>query len=280
MLIRKTVLFLLVSFVLLSLSGCGGGSNGTSTVGDPLSPPGSTDQASKLYGNIMFTDKAGLQPGGQSNMLTPWEKKDVDPAINVSVVQLLPFKVTDSNGNPRVKVPVTLSVYSITSQNPDDVTIDFLVPSFPEPAVTEPNQQTITTDSAGMAIFNTEVAIKSPPAGRFTSLSVVFKAMTNDPIPVTAYVGGNYSLTSKLPTLAISPSSASFGTATDITFTISGGVTPFTVTSNNTGRVTAMLAPDGKTVTAHLVDTAQWSGSVTISAIDSAGQTVSATIER
>lgn len=154
--IRHTILFLLASFV-LTISGCGGGSSGTGAVSDPLSTKGNTNQTTdngsinnSANGFIMFTDKAGLEPGGQSNMLEPWEKKDVDPAVAASVaaMQLLPFKVTDSNGNPRAGVPVTLSVYSITTLDPDDVTIDFLVTP-----ITEPNQHTITTDSAGMAIF-------------------------------------------------------------------------------------------------------------------------------
>ena len=155
-----------------------------------------TFQIVRGSGVIMFTDKAGLPPGGQSNMLDPWEREIVDPVLtpSVAVLQLLPFKVTDSNGNPRVGVPITLSVYSITSLNPDDVIVDFLVPP-----LTEPDERTITTDSAGMGIFNVAVILESPPAGSFTSSSVVFKATTNDPIPVTAYVGGTYSLTSKAP---------------------------------------------------------------------------------
>lgn len=199
--IQKTVLFLLVTLVLLTLTGCGSGSDKSSTALDPLSGgTGSSVQnnnaTSGESGNIMFTDKAGLPQGGQSNMLEPWEIKDVDPAIvpSVAVLQLLPFKVTDSSGNPRAGVPISLSVYSITSLNPGDVTVDFLVPP-----ITEPDQRTITTDSAGMGIFNVTVTLITPPLGSFTSSSVVFKATTNDPIPVTAYVGGSYSMTSKLP---------------------------------------------------------------------------------
>lgn len=163
-------------------------------------------------GVIMFTDRAGTQPGGQSNMLEPWDKKVLlDPAntstVYVDALQLIPFKVTDSNGNPRVGVPITLSVYSTTSNAPsnDVVTIDFLVPftSPPpnlDPGITEPNQRTITTDSAGMGIFNVRVRQIAPPIGSFTSVAVVFKATTNDAIPLTAYVGGTYSITSeKLP---------------------------------------------------------------------------------
>lgn len=229
-------------------------------------------------GVIMFTDKAGTKLGDQSNMLEPWSKDGVDPAIvpSVAVLQLLPFRVTDSNGNPRVGVPITLSVYSITSQNPDNVTVDFLVPP-----ISEPDQRTITTDSAGMGIFNVAVVLETPPIGSFTSSSVVFKATTNEAIPVTAYVGGSYSMTSKLPTtLAINPSSASFGTATDVTFTLTGDFKPFSVSSNNTGRVTVTLLSDGVTVTAHLVDASAWTSPVTITAADTGGNTVSATVTR
>jgi len=155
-----------------------------------------TFQLVRGNGVIMFTDQAGLPPGGQSNMLEPWERTDVDPSIvpYVSVLQLMPFKVTDSNGNPRVGVPITLSVYSITSLDPDDILVDFLVSP-----ITEPDQRTITTDSAGMGIFNTAVILRTPQLGSFTASSVVFKATTNDPVPVTAYVGGSYSMTAKLP---------------------------------------------------------------------------------
>ena len=168
----------------------------TATIGSQTATATTTFQLIRGNGVIMFTDDAGVKPGEQKNMLEPWELKDVDPAITplVEVLQLLPFKVTDSNGNPRVGVPITLSVYSITSRNPDDITVDFLVPP-----VTEPNERTITTDSAGMGIFNVAVLLRTPPLGSFTASSVVFKATTNDPIPVTAYVGGSYSMTSKLP---------------------------------------------------------------------------------
>lgn len=149
------------------------------------------------HGVIMFTDKAGTPPGGQTNMLEPWVKGGVDPAIvpYVTILQLLPFKVTDSNGDPRVGVPITLSTYSFSSLNSGDaVTVDFLVPP-----INEPDHRTITTDSAGMGIFNIAVTMKAPPIGSFTFSSVVFKATTNDDIPVTAYVGATYSITAKLP---------------------------------------------------------------------------------
>lgn len=250
----------------------------TAAIGSQTATATTTFQLVRGNGVIMFTDKAGTKPGDQSNMLEPWTKDGVDPGIvtSVDVLQMLPFKVTDSNGNPRVGVPITLSVYSITSLRPDDVTVDFLVPP-----ITEPDQRTITTDSAGMGIFNVSVGLKTPPIGSFTSSSVVFKATTNDIIPVTAYVGGSYSMTSKLPTpLAINPSSASFGSTSDVTFTLSGDFKPFSVSSNNTARVTVTLLSDGVTVTAHLVDASAWTGPVTITAKDTAGNTVSATVTR
>lgn len=250
----------------------------TVAIGSQTATGTTTFQLVRGNGVIMFTAKAGTPPGEQSNMLEPWSREGVDPSIvpSVSVLQLLPFKVTDSNGNPRVGVPITLSVYSITSLNPNDVTVDFLVPP-----VTEPDQRTITTDSAGMGIFNVAVLLQTPPVGSFTSSSVVFKATTNDPVPVTAYVGGSYSLTSRQPApVAINPTTATFGTASDITFTLTGDFKPFSVSSNNAALVTAALLPDGVTVLAHLVDATAWTGSVTITAADSAGNKASAIVSR
>jgi hypothetical protein len=150
----------------------------------------------------------------------------------------------------------------------------------PNPDATNHNQQTITTDSAGTGIFNVAATLKAPSPGLTNSVNIVFKAETNDTIPITAYISGSYSLITKLPPLVITPTVASFGTATDITFTISGGVKPYSVTSNNTGRVTATLLADGVTVAAHMVDTTAWTGSVTVSALDSRSQTASANVTR
>ncbi|MDD2580841.1 MAG: hypothetical protein PHR66_02490 [Desulfuromonadaceae bacterium] len=254
----------------------------TAKIGTQSAVASTTFQIVRGDGVIMFTSAAGTTPGSQTNLLTPGIK-EVDPTLSPAwtFMQLIPFKLTDSNGNPRVGVPVTLSVYSITAldssgkPDPSLVKIDFLV--LP---ISESNQETITTDSAGQGIFNTAVTLTTPPPGGVNTVDVVFKAVTNDAIPVTAYVGNSYTLSSKLPTLTIAPGSASFGSATDITFTISGGVPPYSVTSNNTARVTAALQPDGVTVAAHLVDTTAWTGSVTITATDSASQTASATVTR
>jgi hypothetical protein len=243
-------------------------------------------------GVIMFTDAAGASPGSQSNILTP-ASYSVDPALSSawSFMQLIPFKVTDSNGNPRVGVPVTLSVYSISaldsSGNPDPslVKIDFLV--LP---ISEPNQQTITTDSAGQGVFNVSVTLASPDPGGVNTANVVFKAVTNENItipatpPVTAYVGNMYTLTSKLPPLTIAPQSTSFaaGDAVDATidFAISGGLSPYKVSSSNSTRVSVSLLADGVTARATLRDASLWAGAVSISATDKAGQIATATLLR
>lgn len=194
---------LMLMILSLALAGCGSSSSG-STPNDPLAPTDSgTDPGSGTAVNsgvIMFTSSASLSPGGQTNMLEPYAGV-VDPAVtpSVSVLQPIPFKLTDSNGQPRVGVPVTFYVYSITSLDPGDVTINFLVPTTIDGTIIgtnpEPNQQTITTDSAGMGIFNVATNIASPASGSFTAVTVVFKAVTNDTVPVTAYVGRIYSLT-------------------------------------------------------------------------------------
>lgn len=142
-------------------------------------------------GVVMFTDFAGLAPLSQSNMLEPLAKEVPIGSGTWAYLPLMPFKITDSNGNPRVGVPVTLSVYSISTLNPNDVTIDFLVPP-----ISEPNQKTITSDSAGMGIFNVSVRLNAPASEKSTNtVTVVYKAVSNDTIPVTAYIGQSYSLT-------------------------------------------------------------------------------------
>lgn len=199
----------------------------------------------------------------------------VDPNFVSAEVflQQIPFRVTDSNGNPRVGVPVTLSLYSQSGNS--TVVIDYL-----KSPITELNQQTVTTDSSGLGIFNVSVSVTAPSPGLTNTDSIVYKAVTNDAIPVVAYVGGFYAVTSKLPTLTISPAVASFGTAIDLTFNISGGVPSYTVTSSNPGFATAALQADGHTVIAHLVNPAATTGTATISVTDSAGQTASATVTR
>ena len=250
--------------------------SGTVTIGNQTAMAEATFQIVRGTGVIMFTDNAGLTPGGQSNLIAV-VSKEVDQSFPAwDFLQLIPFKLTDSNGNPRVNVPVTISVYSITTLRPSDVTVDFLVPP-----VTEPNQQTITTDSAGQGIFNATVTLTTPPPSGVNIVDVVFKAVTNDVLPVAAYVGASYTLTAKPPAaLAITPTTTAFGTTTGVAFTIAGGQKPYHISSSNTARVTATLLADGVTVLAQLVDATDWTTPVVISVTDSAGQSISATVSR
>ena len=224
-------------------------------------------------GVIMFTDLAGLKPGEQSSMLPP-QTKNVDPTVTpaVSFLQLISFKLTDANGNPRAGVPVTLTVYNSTG-NIGGVVMNPV-------AAAGPAGQTVTTDAAGMGIFNLSVTMVSPELNSFTAGSVVFKAVTNDPNPIAGYVGGSYSLTSSPRPLTISPATARFETSTERIFTVGGGAKPFTVTSSAPDRVTVALGSDGATITAGLADDSEWTGTVNITVTDSAGQSATASVTR
>lgn len=227
----------------------------------------------RAYASFQIVRGTGVISIGDDGTLPSFDAT-IDPNLASGEVfkQQIVFKLTDSNGNPRVNAPVTLSLYS---QHGDaTVVIDYL--KTPE---NELNQQTVTTDSGGRGIFNVSVTMNAPVPGLTWSESIVFKAVTNDAIPIVAYVGGVYSLTSKLPGLSISPSNASF-VADEITFNISGGVGPYSIASSDPGRATATLLPDGKTAIAHLIDATQWAGAVTITVTDRASQTASATLSR
>jgi len=91
--------------------------------------------------------------------------------------QMISFKVTDSLGNPRVGVPVTLDIYSQSTR----------LASVVDPS---DNGIAVITDASGSGIFNLTVTIPIPSASGFRYAdSIVFKAATNDTIPLTAYVG-------------------------------------------------------------------------------------------
>ena len=87
------------------------------------------------------------------------------------------FLLTDSNGNPRVGVPVTLSVHSTVPTTP--VFLDYT---------------TIRTGSDGVGWFNARVTLFGPGPGLPNSASVIYKARTNDPYPIINYKGTGYSV--------------------------------------------------------------------------------------
>ncbi|HBA90134.1 MAG TPA: hypothetical protein DCZ75_19680 [Geobacter sp.] len=85
------------------------------------------------------------------------------------------FLLTDSNGNPRVGVPVTLSVHSSIPDVP--VFLDYT---------------TIRTGSDGVGWFNARVTLYAPGPGLMNSASVIYKARTNDSYPLINYKGSLY----------------------------------------------------------------------------------------
>ena len=194
----KMITVLLVPFVLLALTGCGSSSGGSATpFSSGSSGSGGSGGTVSQAGAIIFTSSAGAKPGSQVDLLTPGSATvDSTLASFWEFQQLIPFLVTDALGNPRAGVPVTLSLYSING-NPNGVTIDFQV--LPN---SEPNQQTVTTDSAGMGIFNVSVVLAVAPPGLNNLETLVFKAVTNDVPPVVAYVGNSYNVISLTPTAA------------------------------------------------------------------------------
>lgn len=182
-------------------------------------------------------------------------------------MQQLPFKVTDANGNPRVGVPVTIS---IENQLTGKATTGFRNP-------------TVVTDSAGKGIFNIGVFMTAPPTGVTHTDSIIYKAVTTEASGVpalTSYTGFVVSMTTNYVPLSIVPGEAGFGSASSIRLTISGGVKPYTVKSSAPSLVSATLLPDGSGVEAALLDTTAWTTPVKISVTDAAGNTTSAALSR
>ena len=97
-------------------------------------------------------------------------------ATFVSFNQLIPFKLTDSNGNPRVGVPVTLDIFSVTGLS--------------NVSVNDTANLTVPSDATGSGVFNLTVTIPVPVTPGFTLTgAIVFRAVTADPVPVIGYVG-------------------------------------------------------------------------------------------
>lgn len=219
-------------------------------------------------GVIKFiTTKSPTDPDGTLNTL--------DKTVNVEFagrqfeyMQSVPFKVTDSNGNPRVGVPITLS---IDNQLTGTATVRI-------------NRTTVTTDSAGTGIFNIGVTMTAPQPNVVNTDSIIYTAVSNDTYPLIAYGGLIASLsTGASKSITIDPSSFPlYYSETDVTgsklyFTISGGVTPYTVTATAPAWVSVSLLPDGHTVEATLIDASLWNGTASFTVTDSYGNTASTT---
>ena len=124
----KMFAVLLVPLVLLALTGCG---SDTTVAASPFTSGtagGGSGSTVSQGGAIIFTSSAGAKPGSQVDLLAP-ASATVDPtkATAWEFQQLIPFLLTDANGNPRSGVPVTLSLYSING-DPNGVSMTFWCP--------------------------------------------------------------------------------------------------------------------------------------------------------
>jgi hypothetical protein len=116
--------------------------------------------------------------------LAPYElPADFPVGQAFNILHQFSFLLTDSNGNPRVGVPVTLSVFSV--ENSGTFTPVFL------------DYSTTRTGSNGVGWFNAKVTLHAPGPGLPDSASVIYKARTNDPYPIINYKGSVYTVIQK-----------------------------------------------------------------------------------
>jgi len=234
----------------------------STTVDDNVYRAYTSLQVVRGAGIINFmTSKGPTDPDGTLNTL----EKSVDVAfagMQFEYMQSVPFKVTDSNGNPRVGIPVTLS---IDNQLTGTATVRI-------------NNPTVTTDSTGSGIFNIGVKMTAPPPNVTNTDSIIYKAVTSGTNPLVAYGGFISALTTGPPKqLTIDPLLAYFSETDTVGakkyFTISGGVTPYTVIATSPAWVSVALLADGHTVEATLVNASLWSGAASFTVRDAYGNT-------
>lgn len=100
------------------------------------------------------------------------------PGNPFSWVVTMPFTLLDGNGNPRVGVPVTLSVFS-----------------FNNGVFTIIGTNPVTTDAKGTGIFNVEATVLIPSLSNQNNGNVVWKVVTNDATPIIGYATSLYTIT-------------------------------------------------------------------------------------
>lgn len=253
----------------LALTSCGGSNAGTnSSVNDPLLSSGNNGTISGAGAITFETVKTSTDPDGTLISLS-YTVPSSYAGTYWTFPQLLPFKVTDSNGKPRVGVSVTLS----QSSNLNNLATSNVLP------------QTVTTDSTGAAIFNVGVRMQAPLAPGVPSIdTIVYQAVTNEPDPLMTYGSFEVTMYTSMSTMTVAPASQAFA-ATDIagatrTFTVFGGDGSYNAASSNSSLVTASIT--GTTLTATLVDdsTPAWTDTVTLTVTDGSGHSATATITR
>lgn len=118
-----------------------------------------------------LTTKNPTDPDGTLNTLKVTLDAVALPSLPRTILQLVPFQILDNNGVPRARVPVTVSIYSEIGN----------CPVFIDSPATEATAMTVTTDDAGMGIFNAGVTVTVPEMGSENSCSVIYKAVAADP---------------------------------------------------------------------------------------------------
>jgi hypothetical protein len=129
-----------------------------------------------------ITTKGPTDPDGTLNTLTATVHAVPTPAPPRTILQLVPFQILDNNGVPRSRVPVQISIYSEIGDCP--VFIDS-----PELPVV----RTVTTDDAGLGMFNAGVTLEVPEIGSENACSIIYKAEaadSNDPTKTIYSYGG------------------------------------------------------------------------------------------
>lgn len=242
-----------------------GTANATIQTGNTNSTQNVLVQAATTYAGTTYTQVTSFQIARGTGILTLSTTASASSTIAADITaqtffHQIPFTLTDSNGNPRPNVPVTLSVLSWLGST---ATI---------------GTPTVTSDAAGKGVFNTQTTVNVGTQGGISDSSVVFKAETNDANPVIAFGGEQYLVTRGLSALTLSPASVVF-TGSSVTETstivVNQGVAPYTVSSSNASRVSAAIVGSSVTLTLQSVN---WSGSETITVTDAKGQTAAATV--
>jgi hypothetical protein len=125
-----------------------------------------------------LTTKGPTDPDGTLNTLAITLTNAATPA-QWQILQLVPFQILDNNGNPRGRVPVSISIYSVVG----NCTADSVFIDSPETPA-----KTVTTDDSGLGIFNAGVTLDVPSVGTENACSIIYKAQAEDPNNASAII--------------------------------------------------------------------------------------------
>jgi len=122
---------------------------------------------------------------GIIEFITTKEPTDPDGTL-FTLDETVDSNFADANGNPRVGVPVTISIYDQLTGRAFSIF----------------NNPTVITDSAGKGIFNVGVLMTAPPIGVTQTDSIIYQAVTTEASGVPAlltYTGFVVAMTTAKP---------------------------------------------------------------------------------